>query len=175
MGQPQISPQVEGVNRDEFWMRRALKLAQAVIATGEVPVAALLVKGDRLVSAGINGAIRHHDPTFHAEIQAIRRAARRLQNYRLLDTTLYVTLEPCPMCAGALVHARIKRVVFGAYDPRTGACGTALDVLTVPSLNHRVDMTGGVLGEACGAFLRAFFRQKRLTASLMGSQKSVSP
>ncbi len=146
-------------------MARALALARTVVAVGEVPVAALLVKDQRLVSVGVNGVIRHCDPTDHAEIVALRRGAQRVGNYRLGGMTLYVTLEPCPMCAGALVHSRLQRLVFGAFDPRTGAAGSALDVFAVPSLNHRVQVTPGVLAADCGDFLRDFFRQKRLMAA----------
>lgn len=148
--------------RDEIWMRRALELAGEAAAAGEVPVGAVLVLGDEPVGEGRNGPIGGHDATAHAEIQAIRQAGRRLGNYRLLDTTLYVTLEPCVMCVGAIVHARIGRVVYGASDPKTGAVESVFELLTSDRHNHRPVVTGGVLAEACGERLREFFRERRL-------------
>jgi tRNA(adenine34) deaminase len=147
---------------DEDWMRRALALAERAAAQGEVPVGAVLVLDGEAVGEGYNRPIGEHDPSAHAEIRALREAGRRLGNYRLPDTTLYVTLEPCPMCAGAAVHARVARVVFGAPDPRSGACGSVFDLL--PSnqrFNHRSECTGGVLEAECADLLRAFFRARR--------------
>lgn len=146
---------------DIHWMRHALTLAEQAGREGEVPVGAVLVKDNQIVGEGWNRPIGCHDPSAHAEIMAIRDAGQRIQNYRLLDTTLYVTLEPCVMCAGALIHARVKRVVFGAYDPRTGSAGSVFEVLTTDKLNHRIEVEGGVLAEECGESLRSFFRSRR--------------
>lgn len=142
-------------------MRRALELADRAEADGEVPVGALIVRDGEILAEGWNRPISAHDPTAHAEIEALRNAARSLQCYRLTGTTLYVTLEPCPMCAAAIVHARVQRVVFGAWDPRVGAAGSVFDLLNAPALNHRVDAFGGVLSEECGEKLRAFFGARR--------------
>jgi tRNA(adenine34) deaminase len=151
--------------RDSYWMRQALALARRAAATGEVPVGAVLVVGDEALSEGWNQPIGACDPTAHAEIVALRAAAARLGNYRLPGGTLYVTLEPCPMCAGALVHARVARVVFGASDPRAGAAGTVFDLLQAAALNHRAEVTGGLLAEECGMLLREFFRARRLESA----------
>jgi tRNA(adenine34) deaminase len=148
-------------DRDRYWMGRALALAQCAAEAGEVPVGAVLVRGDEVIGEGWNQPIGVCDPTAHAEVLALRAAAARVGNYRLVDSTLYVTLEPCPMCAGALVHARVGRVVFGAVDPRAGAAGTVFDLLQSAALNHRAEVIGGVLGDACGALLRDFFRARR--------------
>ncbi|AHE98632.1 tRNA adenosine(34) deaminase TadA [Thioalkalivibrio paradoxus] len=148
-----------GTDRD--WMALALQEAQAGARAGEVPVGAVLVLGGVCLARGHNAPIGEHDPTAHAEVRVIRQAARILRNYRLPGTTLYVTLEPCPMCVGAMIHARIARLVFGASDPRTGAAGSALDLVTHPSHNHRIAVTGGVLAEQAGEQLRAFFRARR--------------
>ncbi len=149
------------MSRDVHFMKRALELAGRARAEGEVPVGAVVVSDDAIVGEGWNRPIAAHDPTAHAEIEALRAAARAMRSYRLGGTTLYVTLEPCPMCAVAIVHARVGRVVFGAWDPRIGAAGSAFDLLNAPALNHRVDAFGGVLGEECGAILRAFFAERR--------------
>ncbi len=146
---------------DEQWMRLALSLAARAEAEGEVPVGALVVLKDRVVGEGWNRPITACDPTAHAEILAMRAAALHLGNYRLNGATLYVTLEPCPMCAGAMVHARVARVVYGAADPLSGAAGTALDIFSAPTLNHHPQVLGGVLAEDCGNSLRAFFRGRR--------------
>ncbi|MCW8983670.1 MAG: tRNA adenosine(34) deaminase TadA [Gammaproteobacteria bacterium] len=146
---------------DERWMQYALNLARQAAAENEVPVGAVLIHGDELLAEGWNQPIGHSDPTAHAEIQALRAGAERVGNYRLPDTTLYVTLEPCPMCAGAIVHARVGRVVFGAPDPRTGAGGTIFNLLQAPELNHRCEITAGVLADECGDLLRNFFRERR--------------
>lgn len=146
---------------DAEFMTRALELARAAAARGEVPVGALLVRGDEVLGEGANCPIGTHDPTAHAEIQALRAAGARVGDYRLAGTTLYVTLEPCIMCASALVHARVSRVVFGAWDPKAGAAGSLTDVFNIAGLNHRVDVFGGVLAEECGTLLSGFFRQRR--------------
>jgi tRNA(adenine34) deaminase len=146
---------------DEQWMRQALALARQAEAAGEVPVGALVVRGDMPLGEGWNRPIGSHDPTAHAEIVAMRAAGQRLANYRLTGTTLYVTLEPCPMCAGAMIHGRVARVVYGAPDPLAGAAGSVFDILAAPSLNHRPAVVGGVLGEECAALLRDFFRARR--------------
>ncbi|MBV9346001.1 MAG: tRNA adenosine(34) deaminase TadA [Gammaproteobacteria bacterium] len=147
--------------RDVSFMRAALEEAARAQAAGEVPVGAVLVRGAAILARAGNAPVGIHDPTAHAEILALRAAARALQSYRLTGTTLYVTLEPCAMCAAALVHARVERLVFGAWDARAGAAGSLLNVFTLPGLNHRVDVFGGVLMEACAAPLQAFFAARR--------------
>jgi len=146
---------------DHYWMRRALRLAEQAGCEGEVPVGAVLVKNGQLIAEGWNRPISRNDPSAHAEIQALRAAGDVLCNYRLVDTTLYVTLEPCTMCAGAIIHARVARVVFGAPDPKTGAAGSVFNVLNSDQYNHRVELLGGVLIEECAALLTEFFRQRR--------------
>jgi tRNA(adenine34) deaminase len=150
-----------GPPEDVRWMERALGLARHAQAQGEVPVGAVLVLNDEAIGEGWNQPIVAHDPTAHAEIVALRSAAARLKNYRLPDTTLYVTLEPCAMCAGAIVHARVARVVYGAADPQAGAAGSVYDLLQSDTLNHRAVVVGGVLAEICAESLRAFFRERR--------------
>lgn len=150
---------------DAVWMRRALQLAGKAEAIGEVPVGAILVRDDRVLGKGFNTLIRDHDPSAHAEMVAIRAAARAEGNYRLPGTTLYVTLEPCSMCAGVIVQARIARVVYGADDPRTGAARSVFNILDHPQLNHRCEVVSGVLAEECGAILRRFFRARRGSGS----------
>ncbi len=142
-------------------MRHALGLAMRAAQAGEVPVGAVLVKDGQLIAEGWNVPISHNDPTAHAEIQALRAAGKTLNNYRLLGTTLYATLEPCPMCAGAIVHARVGRVVFATPDPRTGAAGSVYNILQSNELNHRCEVTGGVLAEESSRLLREFFRSRR--------------
>jgi tRNA(adenine34) deaminase len=142
-------------------MRVALDHAAVAEASGEVPVGAVLVRGDEVIATGANCPISSHDPTAHAEIEALRAGGRVLSSYRLTDTTLYVTLEPCIMCASAIVHARVRRLVFGAWDPRAGAAGSIVDVFSLPGLNHRVDVFGGVLMEECASQLKQFFNEKR--------------
>ncbi len=143
-------------------MREALKQAEDAQASGEVPIGALILEpGGTIIAHGQNSVIREHDPTAHAEIVALRAAGKALGNYRLEGCTLYVTLEPCAMCAGAMIHARIGRLVFGAFDPKAGAVGSVLTVLNHPQLNHRIELTGGVLVEECGDFLRRFFQSRR--------------
>ncbi|HRY16278.1 MAG: tRNA adenosine(34) deaminase TadA [Candidatus Competibacteraceae bacterium] len=147
--------------QDRAWMNRALELARDAAAAGEVPVGAVLVRDGECLGEGWNQSIGACDPTAHAEIMAMRSAAMRIGNYRLVNSTLYVTLEPCPMCAGAMIHARIARLVFGAADPRAGAAGTVCNLLQTDFLNHRVDSMGSVLGGECGTVLREFFRTRR--------------
>ncbi len=154
----------------EYWMRHALMLAQRAWDEGEVPVGAVLVHNNRVIGEGWNRPIGHHDPTAHAEIMALRQGGLVLQNYRLLDTTLYVTLEPCVMCAGAMVHGRIGTLVFGARDLKTGAAGSLMDVLHHPGMNHRVEIVEGTLSDECSGMLSEFFRQRRLAIK---AQKQV--
>lgn len=146
---------------DETFMQRALELADAAAIMGEVPVGAVLVHEEQVIAMGYNQPIASKDPTAHAEIVTLREGARLLDNYRLDDTTLYVTLEPCPMCAAALVHARVRRVVFGAWDPKAGGAGSIVDIFSLPQLNHRVDVFGGVLMDECAARLTRFFKARR--------------
>lgn len=147
--------------RDVAYMRRALDLARHAELAGEVPVGALVVLNDEVIGEGWNQPIVSHDPTAHAEMVALRAAAARMKNYRLTDAILYVTLEPCAMCAGAIVHARVARVVYGAADPKAGAAGSVFNLLESPSLNHRAQITRGVLAEDCGQSLKAFFQARR--------------
>jgi tRNA(adenine34) deaminase len=142
-------------------MSRALELARAAQAAGEVPVGAVITLNSEIIAEGWNRPISSCDPTAHAEVVALREAATKLGGYRLLDTTLYVTLEPCAMCAGAIVNARVKRVVYGALDARAGAVDSIFDIFRNPKLNHRIDCHGGVMAEECGALLKEFFGAKR--------------
>ena len=146
---------------DEIYMREALVLAGTAESCGEVPVGAVVVSDGVIIGRGYNQPISSHDPSAHAEIVALRDAAARIGNYRLTSCELYVTLEPCVMCAGAIMHARIARVIFGAADPKTGACGSVMDLFTEAKLNHHTTVTGGVLAAECGARLSAFFSQRR--------------
>jgi tRNA(adenine34) deaminase len=146
---------------DTRWMRLALELAQRAEAEGEVPVGAIVVRDGELIGEGWNGPITRCDPTAHAEIIALREAAQRLGNYRLPGTTLYATLEPCPMCAGALIHARVERLVFAAFDPRGGAVGSVLDLLQNTPFNHQVSVQSGLLEDESAELLRQFFRRRR--------------
>ncbi len=146
---------------DTTFMTRALELARIAEAAGEVPVGAVIAREGKIVAEGWNRPISMRDPTAHAEIVALREAGRALETYRLSDTTLYVTLEPCPMCAGAMVHARVRRLVFAATDPRAGAAGTVFNIVQHPALNHRIECTSGVLAEECGSLLRRFFVARR--------------
>jgi tRNA(adenine34) deaminase len=142
-------------------MSRALELAREAEAAGEVPVGAVIVQNGRIIAEGWNRPISTHDPSAHAEMIAMRAAAASLQNYRLLDTTLYVTLEPCAMCAGAMVHARVKRLVFAATDPRAGAAGSVFNIVQHAALNHRMQVVEGALRDECSALLRGFFQKRR--------------
>jgi tRNA(adenine34) deaminase len=146
---------------DEHWMLRALELARRAEASGEVPVGAVLVKDGAVVAEGWNSPIASQDPTAHAEIQVLRAAGQALGNYRLPDTTLYVTMEPCPMCAGALVHARISRLVFGVRDQRIGSAGSVFDIVRATEVNHRVDVSGEILEPECRQLVQEFFRARR--------------
>ena len=146
---------------DEYWMRQALRLALRAQEEGEVPVGALLVLDNQVIGEGWNRPLGRHDPTAHAEIMALRQGGAVLQNYRLLNATLYVTLEPCVMCAGAMVHSRIRRLVYGAADVKTGAAGSLVDILRHPGMNHQVEILSGVLAEECAVTLSNFFRMRR--------------
>ncbi|NNM58678.1 MAG: tRNA adenosine(34) deaminase TadA [Legionellales bacterium] len=146
---------------DSVFMAEALALAKYAQEQGEIPVGAVIVYQGEIIARGWNQPILRHDPTAHAEIMAIREAGEKLGNYRLVDTTLYVTLEPCSMCAGAMVHARIKRLVYGASDPRTGAAGSVFNLADSPLLNHRLSIEKGVLADPCRELLQAFFAGKR--------------
>ncbi len=147
--------------KDEKWMRHALLLAEKAEILGEVPVGAVLIKDDKIIAEGWNLSILTHDACAHAEVMAIRDGGQRLQNYRLIDCTLYVTLEPCPMCAGALIHARIKRLVYGASDLKTGAAGSVFNLLDEEKLNHQVVVTSGILSEQCSTKISLFFKRRR--------------
>jgi tRNA(adenine34) deaminase len=142
-------------------MRDALALAEEAARQGEVPVGAVVVKDGEIIGRGSNRPISAADPTAHAEVVAMREAAARLANYRLTGCELYVTLEPCAMCVGAMLHARVSRVIFGARDPKTGACGSVVDLPSVERLNHHASFEGGVLAEDCGALLKKFFAERR--------------
>lgn len=146
---------------DLRWMRHAIELARQGQQSGEVPVGAVLVKDNQVVGEGWNQPIGLHDPSAHAEMVALRKAGKTLGNYRLLETTLYVTLEPCVMCAGAIIHARVGRVVYGANDPKAGAAGSIVDIFANPRINHHVTVEGGLLAEECGDLLSQFFKTKR--------------
>ena len=152
-----------GINlsTDEAWMRYAFRLAQRAEQQGEVPVGAIVVKDDQCIAEGWNASIAMHDPTAHAEMVALRNAGLALENYRLCEATIYVTLEPCVMCMGAISHARIKRLVFGAFDPKRGAVCNALRLTDASFLNHRISWDGGVLEIECSELLRDFFRARR--------------
>lgn len=146
---------------DHDWMQQALEQARLAAQCGEVPVGAIVVKDGVVIGRGSNAPIGEHDPTAHAEIQAMRQAAAYLGNYRLVDCELYVTLEPCAMCAGAIQHARIARLVYGASDPKTGACGSVVDLMAEAKLNHHADVVSGVMAEDCGKLLSDFFKARR--------------
>ncbi|WML91221.1 tRNA adenosine(34) deaminase TadA [Thiothrix lacustris] len=151
---------------DESWMRHALTLARNAWQQGEVPVGAVLIRDGKILAEGWNQPITLHDPSAHAEMLAMRAAGQTVGNYRLPGTTLYITLEPCLMCVGAMLHARVERVVFGAYDPKTGAAGSAFNLLQDPRHYHKVlAVQGGVLQEECAALLQAFFRERRAAAA----------
>ena len=147
---------------DIDFMQLALDLANQAAALGEVPVGAIVVKDNVVIGRGSNAPIGLHDPTAHAEIMAMREAAAYLGNYRLVDCSLYVTLEPCAMCSGAMQHARIAKLIYGASDPKTGACGSVINLMAEPKLNHHTEVIGGILALECGAVLSEFFRQRRL-------------
>lgn len=146
---------------DEYWMAMAIEMANKAEECGEVPVGAILVKDGELVAKGYNYCINAHDPSAHAEMQCIRSAGQRIKNYRLNDTTLYVTLEPCAMCCGAIIHARIKRVVYGATDLKTGAMGSVMDLTQSLVTNHHIEVTKNILNEDCAKVLSDFFKRRR--------------
>jgi len=149
------------MSQDNHWMQQALQLAERARAANEVPVGALIVLNDQVVGEGYNQPISQQDPTAHAEIIALRHAATALNNYRLLDTTLYVTIEPCMMCVGAMIHARVKRIVFGALEPKAGAIESRMTLLNQSFLNHQITHTSGVLAHECGLIMSNFFKEKR--------------
>ncbi|BEV08563.1 MULTISPECIES: tRNA adenosine(34) deaminase TadA [unclassified Methylophilus] len=151
--------------QDEAFMRIAIALANEAASLDEVPVGAIVVKEGQIIGKGRNAPISLNDPTAHAEIQAMREAAQHLGNYRLVGCTLYVTLEPCAMCSGAIQHARIARLVYGASDPKTGCCGSVVNLMAEQKLNHHCEVSHGVLADECGALLSDFFRQRRLAKS----------
>ncbi len=151
----------EKQTQHEHFMQQALVLAQQAAQLGEVPVGAIVVKNGEIIGRGSNAPIGQHDPTAHAEIIAMRQAAQHLGNYRLVNCTLYVTLEPCAMCSGAIQHARIAQLIFGASDPKTGACGSVINLMSEPKLNHHTEVLGGILATECGAILSAFFKLRR--------------
>jgi len=146
---------------DEKWMKLALEQARLAQAIDEVPVGAILVKDEQLIASAHNQPIINHDPTAHAEIQVLRAVGKKLNNYRLPNTTLYVTLEPCMMCLGAMIHARISRVVFGAYDLKTGVCGSCEDLSNSDCINHSIELQGGILEADCKSILQSFFKNRR--------------
>lgn len=147
--------------QDKDWLNHALQLANVAAKQGEVPVGAVLVKEARLIAEGWNQPIGLHDPSAHAEMIALRQGAKHLQNYRLTGCTLYVTLEPCAMCAGAMIHARIERLVFGAYDPKAGAISSIFKIADTSALNHRIAWQGGIMADQCGELLQNFFKERR--------------
>jgi len=159
---------------DELYLRTAIAEAQAAEAAGEVPVGAIIVHKDQVVGRGQNRVLRDSDPTAHAEIVALRHAGRHLANYRLENCTLYATLEPCAMCAGAILHARIARLVYAAPDPKAGACGSVLAVMNHPQLNHKLEVVSGLLAEECGALLTNFFIKRR-TKNLLNPHPTDQP
>ncbi|QUM82061.1 tRNA adenosine(34) deaminase TadA [Moritella sp. 5] len=151
----------EQVQADERWMQHAIMLAGKAEAIDEVPVGAVIVLDDKIIGEGWNQSIHLHDATAHAEIMALREAGKKIENYRLIDATLYVTLEPCSMCAGAMVHSRVKRLVYGAVDLKTGAAGSVFNLVDHPKLNHQIEVHSGVFASETGALLSQFFRRRR--------------
>ena len=149
------------MNKDEQWMKIALIEAKLAMDENEVPVGAILVHENNLIAQAHNQPIKNNDPTAHAEIEVLRKAGEKLQNYRLAKTTLYVTLEPCAMCLGAMIHARIERVVFGASDPKSGVCGSTIDLSSKSIFNHQISVSGGVLEHECKNILQSFFKLRR--------------
>ena len=149
------------MNENLDYLRAAIAEAQSAEASGEVPIGAIIVNNGKIIGRGQNRVLRDSDPTAHAEIVALRAAGQALKNYRLEDCTLYVTKEPCAMCAGAILHARISRLVYAAPDPKAGACGSVLSVMNHPQLTHKVEVVSGLLAEECGALLTTFFRSRR--------------
>lgn len=164
---------IEQLQLDQKWMRYALSLADKAEQENEIPVGAVLVKNDQVVAEGWNLSIVNHDACAHAEIMAIRNAGQVLENYRLIDCTLYVTLEPCPMCAGALVHARIKRLVYGAGDYKTGAAGSVFDLVRSDKLNHQIEVTANIYAEQCAAKISDFFKRRRKEKKALKKAKEL--
>lgn len=158
---------------DQDWMRYALSLADKAEQVGEIPVGAVLVKDNQILGEGWNLSILEHNPCAHAEIMALSQAGQNLENYRLIDCTLYVTLEPCPMCAGAMVHARIKRLVYGASDYKTGAAGSVFDLLNNDKLNHQVEVQSGVCAEPCASKISEFFKRRRKEKKALKKQSTL--
>lgn len=156
---------------DSYWMELALEYALKAQALNEIPVGAVVVKDNKLIAAGYNRSITDNDPSAHAEMIAVREAGKVLNNYRLIDCTLYVTLEPCSMCAGLLVHSRINRLVFGASDAKTGSAGSIMNLLQEPRLNHQVEVSGGVLAQQCGNTISEFFKNRR--AQIKAAKKAA--
>jgi tRNA(adenine34) deaminase len=148
-------------DEDLKFMKLALGLAKKAELKNEVPVGALIVRNGEIIGQGMNTSISDHDPTSHAEINAIRKAAKAIKNYRLKDCAIYVTLEPCAMCVGAIQHARIEKIIYGAPDPKTGACGSMIDLISVKEINHHAEAIGGILEKECGQILKEFFLSKR--------------
>jgi tRNA(adenine34) deaminase len=148
-------------DEDLKFMKLALGLAKKAELKNEVPVGALIVRNGEIIGQGMNTSISDHDPTSHAEINAIRKAAKAIKNYRLKDCAIYVTLEPCAMCVGAIQHARIEKIIYGAPDPKTGACGSMIDLISVKEINHHAEAIGGILEKECGQILKDFFLSKR--------------
>jgi tRNA(adenine34) deaminase len=149
------------VNEDSYWLAKALLLAKQAAHQQEVPVGCVIVLDNKIIGEGFNNPVSSHDPSGHAEIIALRAASKKIENYRLIKSTLYVTLEPCLMCIGAMIHARIERLVFGAYDLKAGAVGGQINILEFPWLNHTIKYTGGILSEECGEILKQFFQERR--------------
>ena len=149
------------MNKDEKWMKIAISEANLAINDGEIPVGAVLIQNDKLIAKAHNQPILNHDPTAHAEVEVLRKAGKKLRNYRLSGSTLYVTLEPCSMCLGAIMHARIERIVFGASDPKTGVCGSKADLTSETFFNHKVQVVGGILEEENKEILQSFFKSRR--------------
>ncbi|WP_372760159.1 tRNA adenosine(34) deaminase TadA [Pseudoalteromonas sp.] len=156
---------------DNYWMEQALLYAKQAEQLNEIPVGAVLVKDNQLIAAGYNRSITDNDPSAHAEMIAVREAGKVLNNYRLIDCTLYVTLEPCSMCAGLLVHSRIARLVYGAADAKTGSAGSIMNLLQEPRLNHQVEVSGGVLAEPCASIISQFFKRRR--AEIKAAKKAA--
>ena len=149
------------MTEDEKWMRIAIEEAKLAMKENEIPVGSVLVQNEKIIAQAHNQPIRNNDPTAHAEIQLLRKAGKQQENYGLGGCTLYVTLEPCAMCFGAMIHARIERIVFGALDPKTGVCGSCIDLNNKSFFNHKISITGGVLDKECSDLLRLFFKSKR--------------
>ena len=154
------------MNEDEKWMKIAISEANLANDEGEIPVGAVIIQNNKLIVKAHNQPIINHDPTAHAEVEALRKAGRKLKNYRLSGSTLYVTLEPCAMCLGAMMHARIERIVFGASDPKTGVCGSKADLISETFFNHRIKVQGGVLEKETKNLLQSFFKSKRKANNL---------